>query len=385
MRKKKELIICMMLIIIFFITSITKTLNVYTYIPFIITIFILCYDILGFRKEQFYKTKQALILTFLLSVSYLFIMYGLANVLNLKFGKTIYDLSLISIAKNTVPLLIIIIFEELIRYMIIAKNKSNKLILLLAVIVGTLMNITLSIYRVDFNNSYSVFKYMLTDIFPFIAINVSLTLFTKEFSFKPSILYRIIFELYIYVVPIFPNISEYVNIIFKIIFPLILYSAVSTYSKSSVERRMNDSKYQRISMIRRVISYVVAFVLLVIVGVNSGMFKYYSVTIGSGSMVPVLRVGDVIVLEKYSEEELKNIKVGDILVFKHNNDIIVHRVLSIGKDIEYRFSTKGDANENADNYTVKGREVIGVVKYKIRYFGLPSVWLNEMLKNAKNN
>jgi len=60
-------------------------------------------------------------------------------------------------------------------------------------------------------------------------------------------------------------------------------------------------------------------------------------------------------------------------------------VLSVEKDIEYRFSTKGDANESADNYIVKGRKVIGVVKYKIRYFGLPNVWLNEVLKNIKNN
>ena len=40
--------------------------------------------------------------------------------------------------------------------------------------------------------------------------------------------------------------------------------------------------------------------------------------------------------------------------------------------------TKGDANKNIDNYIVEKRYVIGNVKFKIPYIGLPTVWLNEL-------
>ena len=41
--------------------------------------------------------------------------------------------------------------------------------------------------------------------------------------------------------------------------------------------------------------------------------------------------------------------------------------------------TKGDANNTKDAWVVKENEVIGIVKFRIRWLGMPTVSLNELL------
>ena len=39
--------------------------------------------------------------------------------------------------------------------------------------------------------------------------------------------------------------------------------------------------------------------------------------------------------------------------------------------------TKGDANEDVDNFFTTEKEVYGIVNYSIPYIGLPTVWFNK--------
>ena len=73
------------------------------------------------------------------------------------------------------------------------------------------------------------------------------------------------------------------------------------------------------------------------------------------------------------------LKVNDIVAYKYDSTIIVHRINKIEKDKkEYFYYTKGDANENLDAYPVKKDMIIGIVNIKIPYLGLPAVWLNNL-------
>ena len=42
---------------------------------------------------------------------------------------------------------------------------------------------------------------------------------------------------------------------------------------------------------------------------------------------------------------------------------------------------KGDHNESPDGYLIETSEVIGTVKFKIRYIGYPTVALNEKINS----
>ena len=91
-------------------------------------------------------------------------------------------------------------------------------------------------------------------------------------------------------------------------------------------------------------------------------------TVFSGSMEPALKVGGVVVTQPIEPEE---IKVGDILTFYSplGKQLTSHRVIAVEQGPSLHFSTKGDANEDADPFTLPPENVVGKVCLHIPYFG----------------
>lgn len=143
------------------------------------------------------------------------------------------------------------------------------------------------------------------------------------------------------------------------------------------QRKIKTSRYNN----RNLILYsFITFWLLVIVILTSGLFTYQALTIGSGSMSPRIEKGDVVVLKRVKSDNIKTLKKGDILVFNHDNKIIVHRIIKkVNVDGSYSFITKGDHNNARDGWIVKSSDVIGIVEFRIRWIGMPTVALNELL------
>ena len=95
-------------------------------------------------------------------------------------------------------------------------------------------------------------------------------------------------------------------------------------------------------------------------------------------MNPTIKKGDVALIEKL-DKKYNNLKKGQIIAFKYENIIVVHRIINIEKDQgKYYFYTKGDANAKPDNFVLEEDKVIGKVKHKIPYVGIPTVWLHEL-------
>lgn len=103
--------------------------------------------------------------------------------------------------------------------------------------------------------------------------------------------------------------------------------------------------------------------------------------VSSGSMIPTLNVGDIIVVRGVNPTE---ISVGTIIIFHspHNYEMpIVHRVIDVvvdGNGDRY-FQTKGDNNAVADNWSplpgVPTGLLIGIFVARIPYVGLISLRL----------
>ena len=91
-------------------------------------------------------------------------------------------------------------------------------------------------------------------------------------------------------------------------------------------------------------------------------------------MSPCFYKGDVVIIN----QEDKRIEKGDIIAFKKEGTVIIHRIQQIIKTKdEYLVYTKGDANRNPDNYKITKDMILGVVKYRIPYVGYPTILLNE--------
>ena len=125
--------------------------------------------------------------------------------------------------------------------------------------------------------------------------------------------------------------------------------------------------------------------ILVILLVAIAVFVFLSPRLGwrvdtvlSGSMEPHLRVGGVVVTQPV---ETAGIGTGDIITFRSplNGKLTSHRVIDVVNGESRGFRTKGDANEDADPFTITEEQLVGKVFLHIPYFGYITGFLKTSL------
>ena len=105
------------------------------------------------------------------------------------------------------------------------------------------------------------------------------------------------------------------------------------------------------------------------------LFGYRSFTVLSGSMTPTLGVGDAIVDRPLPAEQ---IRPGDVITFPDPNRherLITHRVRRAwihGTTVEV--TTRGDANNVAEQWSIRTGERVGRVVYRLPKIGYVLVW-----------
>ena len=84
---------------------------------------------------------------------------------------------------------------------------------------------------------------------------------------------------------------------------------------------------------------------------------YTGVTIKTGSMSPVAKVGDYVVIKK---PKINEIKEGDIITFLVEDILVTHRVefILVDNDVS-KYLTKGDANNTTDEILVQFKNIVG--------------------------
>lgn len=102
--------------------------------------------------------------------------------------------------------------------------------------------------------------------------------------------------------------------------------------------------------------------------VISDLLGYKPVLSRTGSMSPLIKNGDMILIE---EEKAEGIEPGDIVTFYlSKNKIVTQRVVEI-KDLngERVYITKGDANIAKNEEPVSSGQILGIPRYIIPYGG----------------
>lgn len=277
-----------------------------------------------------------------------------------------------SIINYIIPYAVIIISSEVIRKAVLLKDfKYSKLLILVAmVILDVILNT--NIYNLKTVNDY--FTLISFVIFASIANNLLFNYIIINYrNAKAIIVYRLITTLYVYILPIIPNIYMFLESILKMIIPYMVYVILeNTYSKSEKIVSLDQIKKERI------ISVIICIISVFIVMLVSCKFKYGVLVIGSGSMTGTINKGDIACFEKYDEDE--KIETGDIIVFYEDDIKIVHRVVEqrmMGN--EMRYYTKGDANQQRDDGYRETKDIIGHVKFKIPYIGYLTLWVNDWI------
>ena len=110
-------------------------------------------------------------------------------------------------------------------------------------------------------------------------------------------------------------------------------------------------------------------VICVIMPAITGTLQFLIVL--SGSMNPLMQPGDMVVVRTMPPED---VRVGDVITFHDpagtENVIVTHRVIGIEEeDGIINIHTKGDANGDADPFTVTSDDVIGEMVFVLPYLG----------------
>lgn len=121
---------------------------------------------------------------------------------------------------------------------------------------------------------------------------------------------------------------------------------------------------------------LLAVILVVIVASWFGLKSYLRtdyplLAVASGSMVPTLNVGDLIIVQGgFTVSDINAThETGDIIVFHkpyNPDELIVHRAVEEAGD---GLQTKGDNNPTVDPWTVNDSDLVGRVVWIVPYVG----------------
>lgn len=149
-------------------------------------------------------------------------------------------------------------------------------------------------------------------------------------------------------------------------------------NKKNEEYKQNSkfSKVNKSVKIKDIIEYVIVFlvifinVFLITKSVKNpnktpDFFGKKAFVIVSGSMIPEIEVGDIVIIN-----DTQDVRINDIIAFRRDSNVIVHRIISkMEVNGKTMYQTKGDNNNIPDTELVDVSDIEGIYINKIPYVG----------------
>lgn len=373
---KRTLYILQFFIIIFFlcILLVSKVLTNKILVAFFLMVYAFIAKMLINRSKpiSIYKKEVFKYMT-MFAIIYIVMYYVLG--IYVGYYTSTYKFGFKTLINYIIPLMVIIISSEIIRgEFLTEKTKLARFNTILFIVLVDLV-VYVNIYNLfNLNEFLQALGYI---FFASIISNILFNYVAEEFGIVPNISYRLITTLYLYIIPVTPDVYIYFKSVCRMIYPMLVYiSLKSVYEKDKLIVKKQSKTVKSLTTTGTIIF------MAIIAGLISCKFTYGMLVIGSGSMTGTIDKGDAIIYRR--EKKIDNVSKGDIIVFKSNEKRIVHRVVKID-DIngELRLYTKGDNNVQQDPDYVKEDSLVGIVKLKISKIGMPTIWLNEFFKGIK--
>lgn len=361
------LVICTLILIIF-IERTSQDIKNFSLIVVLTLIIVFLTNTFGIKKDNTYLKGNATRTIISSLMSYMLIIYGLGIILGFTRG---YSLLNLSVVKKFIFVLIINIEIEYIRFLIAKNSFKNTKDIVLFTIISIIINVVLEVNLNSLKTTEDKFIFLSTIIFPTIAEETLCSYVTYKMGLLPSLIYKLVMKLYIYIIPIVPDLGDYIYSAVNVMFPFIIYNVLN---KTIIRYEKEKQKLKKINTIIFTIPIIIILIILVLL--VSGIFKYKLIAIASNSMKPTYARGDAVIYEKVNYDQFE---IGDILAIKTDKRIVTHRIVRIiNKNNEYSFITKGDNNNANDTFVSKNENVLGKVKIAFKYIGYPTVIINEI-------
>lgn len=292
------------------------------------------------------------------------VMAGLVN----GFGKSPYSHSIKGILLNIFMVGSTIVGREIFRcYFVNSVTKEeNYLIFVGTALFMTITNISISKFTA-LKEYVDIVKFIAQYLAPEFAQNLLAVYLAFLGGPVSSIIYIGTLQGFHWLSPILPNLEWITTALIGVLCPAFsLIGMQNIYLNESKALKKTDQDEESL------LSWMITCILSIgIIWFTVGVFPIYPSVIATGSMEPMIKPGDVILVRKVDGNL---VGINDVIQFRRDTILISHRVMDIIEDEEGKhYRTKGDNNSGDDSELVKPEQVKGKIIYVVPQIGWPTL------------
>lgn len=358
----------LLLVILFFALFVPNIVNRKILAILILAFAIIINKVIKKRNIDSIYRNQVLIIMVSVAIIYLvgFYLFGLY------FGyyQSTVIFTLWSVINYIAPISILIIASEIMRsVLVVQKAKFSDV---LTFIIMVLIDLVLYINIYNIKTLEELVEFVGYILFASISCNLLYNYISRRFGAMPIIVYRLITIVYIYIIPIIPNMYIFFKSFLRMIYPYCIYILLEAiYSKRNISVTADLNRKKNI-----ITGSIMFIIMIFVIMLVSCKFQYGILVVGSGSMTGAINKGDAIIYKSYTKDTIKQ---NDIIIFQKDANKIIHRVINMmNVNGEKYYITKGDANEKEDEKPVTKDKIVGIYKFKIPKLGFMALWLNDI-------
>lgn len=308
----------------------------------------------------------------------IFIIINIVFGIIIEFGRSPYNNSPKGILINIIFFGTALVGRELIRTHMVHNmtRKVNFLIFLLIALFYSLVSIPFKQF-LDIKNLESCVQFCAEYFIPEISKNIFLTYYVFIGGALPSIIYQGIVEAFYKISPILPNLNWLMKAFIGIA-PIFFLGILQNINVMKRKTKKEPTKTKKDTL-----SFIVTSVLsILMIWFVLGVFTVYPSVIVSGSMEPMIEVGDVILIKKV--ENIEDIKLEDVIQYEKDGILISHRIIEIKSSEEgISYVTKGDNNSIKDSQLVMPEQIKGKIIKVVPKIGWPTLLIKKRDYNVE--
>ncbi len=357
--------------------AIDTLIKAYVFQPLLWGLLILAIRLLpGYRPLAKIKARGTFIQV-ALGIAFVEVLLNVISGLFSSFGKNPASLTTLGITENLFFVGSMLVAMELSRASLVTRLGKRHSFLALAFVTLLYTFIAIPLSQItSFKLQIGSTNLVISTWLPLLAESLLASFLAFIAGARASLAYRSLLAAFWWFCPILPNATWALKGLIGVVVPIVGIVVVSRFYSAQANRGKARRRASKASFPAGWIT--VMLVAVVIVWFSVGVFPFQPWVVGSGSMTPVLRTGDVVIVDKVSADA---IKVGDIVEYREaGHSDIVHRVISIEQTGQAKsFITKGDANTLPDANPVMAANVIGKVVFTIPKVGWIALGIKKLL------
>lgn len=284
-------------------------------------------------------------------------------------GKSPYGHTIKAILTNISLVGSTLIAKEFIRSYLISNitKKENYLIFILISLLMTFFSFPINKY-VNLNGLQGYVIFVAEYFAPEFSHSLLATYLVYLGGAWTSIIYLGVIQGFHWLSPILPSLNWITTALIGIMCPiffLMSFKLIYLNQTKEIKRYKQDEE--------GLFSWIITCIISVaVIWFSVGVFPIYPSVIATGSMEPMIKPGDVILVEKIkNSDDINTLKINDVIQFKRDSILISHRIIEIINDEKegILFKTKGDNNSTYDSDLVKPQNIKGTIKKVIPKIG----------------